>query len=98
MECPLKPLGDRVVMKRDRLTSPHIIIIADAARRNAPMRGIIVAKGPACEWDIEVGKAYLHGRYAGEWFNANGTSTTDNEDAEYYILTEGDLIAEVANV
>lgn len=97
MSCPLSPLGDRVILRRERFKSSSIIIPEDAARRNAPTRGVVVAKGPACEWPITLGGTYLHGRHAGDWINAEGKAVSP-EDGEFYVLAEGDLLAEVTNV
>ena len=97
MSCTLTPLGSRVILKRDRLKSEHIIITDTASKRNAPMKGTIVAFGAACEWPLVVGKEYLHGRHAGDWVNADGSPTVP-EDGEFYIIDEADLLAEVNNV
>ena len=97
MHCRIKPLGSRVVMKRESLTSDTLIIPDTARQRNAPARGVIVEKGPMCEWPIEEGKTYLHGQFAGAYVNAEGRAITDEED-EFYMVDEEDLIAEVRDV
>ena len=97
MSCPLEPYGNRVVVKRERLKSNLLIIPDEASRRNARAKGVVMAVGPACEWNIDVGDVVLFGMYAGAWANADGSSVAA-EDAEYYILAEDDLIAKVKNV
>ena len=98
-ELPLRPLFDRVLLQREKLThSGSILIPEEAAKRHAPNRGTIVAIGPNVEPGLEVGCAYIFGAYAGTWINAKGSPLLQGDnvaDAEFYVCQDTDLIAEV---
>lgn len=94
-EIPLKPLFARVLLRREKMKHSTIILTEDTARRHAPTKGEVVAVGDAADSSIEVGKVYLFGRHAGTWINADGTVATKEEDAEFYVVSDEDLIAEV---
>lgn len=98
-ELPLRPLFDRVLLQREKLThAGSILIPEEAAKRHAPNRGTIVALGPSVDEGLEIGASYIFGAYAGTWINAQGTPLPqgDNvEEAEYYVCQDTDLIAEV---
>lgn len=91
----LQPLFARVIIEREQLKT-SLIIPADAARRNAPSRGRIVAVGDRAEPEIKalVGSMVLFGQHAGAWFNAEGTVSADGA---YFVCNEEDLIAVVSD-
>ncbi len=91
----LKPLFARVLMRRDKLKHSTFIIPDDAARRNAPAKGTVVAVGEAADSAIIVGKTYLFGRHAGTWLNQDGTVTTKEDEAEFYLIQDEDMLCEV---
>lgn len=93
----LIPLYNRVILEREQLKTKGIIIPDIAQVRNAPCKGKVIAKGPDVNGEIEVGKTYVFGQYAGAWINAEGTPIEkgDEETARYYVCEDEDLIAEV---
>ena len=72
-----------------------IIIPDEAGKRNAPAKGVIVAVGDSVDSSIEVGMTVVYGRHAGTWLNADGTVSATEEDAEFYVIQDEDVIAEV---
>ena len=95
MSCPLKPLGTRVIMKRDEPKQSGSILIPDQFRkRHAATRGLCVAIGPEVEY-VKEGQEYIWGQHAGAWVTADGYPTTEEHDAQYYALNEEDVIAGV---
>lgn len=83
----LKPLFARVVIEREVLKSGSIIIPDEAAQRNAPAKGVVVAVGPECDESVQVGETVLFGRYAGDWFK--------DGEKEVYVCQDEDIIAVV---
>ena len=65
------------------------------AKRNAPSRGVVVAKGPAASDEVVVGKTYIFGQHAGAFINEAGMATTDEGTAQFFVVQDEDLIAEV---
>lgn len=97
-ELPLRPLFDRVLLHREQRSQIGSVIIPETvAKRNAPNRGVCVAKGGAADPAIEIGKTYIHGQHAGTWINAEGVAVPDPEEAEYFVVVDTDLIAEVVS-
>lgn len=95
-ELPLTPLFDRVLLQRPRQNKIGSIHIPEQyAERNAPTRGLCVAKGASCEEEIEVGKSYVFGQHAGTWVNADGKAVIADDEAEFFVCVDTDLIAEV---
>lgn len=97
MECPLEPLGDRIVMRREKLETT-VIIPEQFQQANAPQRGVIVRVGDACEWGLEEGDIVLHGQFAGAWFRADGKLARGMDEGVFYIVAESDLVAKVHDV
>ena len=93
----LKPLFARVLIKRDKLKTSGIIVPQMAQKRNAPCRGVVIAKGPTADDSIEVGKTYVFGIHAGGWFNEDGTPSVDEGKAEFFVCQDEDLVAEVVD-
>jgi len=95
-ELPLNPLFDRVLLQRPRQTKIGSIHIPEQfAKRNAPTRGMCVATGAACDETIEIGKSYVFGVHAGTWINADGMAVPNDDDGEFFVCVDTDLIAEV---
>ena len=94
----IKPLFGRVLMVREKLGKVGSIIIPEnAAKRNAPLRGVVVAIGEGCDRSIKVGHTYLMGQFAGTWMNAEGAVIPDGNTAEYFMVQDEDLLAEVVS-
>lgn len=89
----LKPLYARVILKRDDLNTKSRLLIPDhVKKRNAPSRGVVIAKGPSASDEVEVGKTYLFGQHAGAWINENGVAAPDESTAQYYLCMDEDLL------
>ena len=91
----LQPLFARVLLKREVLKNASIIIPTAAALRGAPARGVVVSKGPTADESVEVGATYVFGRHAGAWINSEGKPVDKEEDAEFYVCQDEDLIVKV---
>lgn len=89
----LKPLFDRVLLKRPKLEKVGSILIPiDQQKRHATLRCEVIAVGPGVAECIRPGMHVLIGRYAGEWMDSDGNPTPEGE---YYVAVDTDLIAEV---
>ncbi len=90
----LKPINDRVVVKRieEEEKTPGGIIIPDAAREK-PVRGVVIAAGPGrvtengtkIPTEVKKGDKVLFGRYAG--------TDVKVSDEELLIMREDDILA-----
>ncbi|MDP1880821.1 MAG: co-chaperone GroES [Parachlamydiaceae bacterium] len=88
----LKPLGNRVVVKRSKKeTSKGGILLPDSAQEK-PREGEVIAAGPGKRNEngqvetlgIKVGDRVLFGSYAGTEYK--------QDDEEYLILSEDDIL------
>lgn len=94
MDLNLRPLHDRVIVKRleEERTSPGGIVIPDSATEK-PIKGEVLAVGPgkllddgsvrAC--DVKAGDTVLFGKYSGTEVKLNG--------ADYVVMREDDIMA-----
>ncbi len=94
-ELPLKPLFDRVLLRREKMRkSGSIIIPEEAAKRHAPNKGTVVAVGGNVDPTVVTGRAYIFGAYSGTWINENGTPLPQgdavSDDAEVYMGVDTD--------
>ncbi len=97
-ESPIKPLGDRVVVRP--LTdnerggaSPSGIIIPDTAAKEKPEQGVVLAAGPG-KWDedgekripmdVKVGDRIVFSKYSHDEIKI--------ENKEYYIVAETSIL------
>lgn len=96
MAVKLRPLADRVVVKRieeEEVKTPSGIIIPDTAKEK-PQKGEVIAVGPG-RWDeegkrripleVKVGDKVLFSKYAGSEVKIDGE--------EYLIMREDDILA-----
>lgn len=90
----IKPLGNRVLIKREKKTSSKGGILLPDSAQEKPKEGTIVAKGPGKLNDdgklevmnVEVGDLVLFSSYA-------GTEVKDqSDDEEYLIMSEDDIL------
>lgn len=92
--CDIRPLGNRVVVKRrTSLATKGGILLPDTAKEK-PREGEVVAIGPG-KWDelgvcrvplrVQVGDAVLFSNYA-------GTEVRQDTSEEYLILSEDDIL------
>lgn len=93
---PIRPLFARVLLKREKPEKMGSIIIpTEAAKRNAPLRGVVLATGPTADPTIKPGRTYLIGQFAGTWLNAKGQVIPGGDEAEFFMVQDEDLLAEV---
>ena len=96
MALKLQPLGDRVVVQpsKEEEVSKGGIILPDTAKEK-PQRGKIVAVGPGrlddagkrVPMEIKKGDKVIYQKYAG--------SELKQDDQEYLILRESDILAKI---
>ncbi len=85
MSNKMIPLFDKVIIERDTLqTKSSIIIPDDAARRNAPATGVIVAVGPDTE-QVKEGQRVLFGLHAGSFIK-------DDDDNDFFVCLDVDIL------
>jgi chaperonin GroES len=97
MKVKIKPLQDRVLIKRSKAqVTVGGIILPDTAQEK-PQQGEVVAVGPGREdkngktiaMSLKVGDKVLFTAYSGTEFQPQ------NDDEEYIIMTEDDILAVV---
>jgi chaperonin GroES len=91
----LKPLGDRVVLKRQEAEekTQSGIILPDSAKEK-PQAAVVIAVGPGKEEDgkliamqVSVGDKVIYSKYAG--------TEVKVDDEEYVIVGQSEIIAKV---
>lgn len=97
-ESPIKPLGDRVVVRplteaEAGTTSPSGIIIPDTVNKEKPEQGVVVAAGPG-KWDedgekripmeVKVGDRVVFSKYSHDEIKVDGK--------EYFIVAESSVL------
>lgn len=93
----IKPLGDRVLVKRVELDekSPFGIIIPDTAQKEKSKKGVVVAVGPG-KYGDEADLIPMTVK-AGDrvFFNSGWDNEVqiDGDDAEYFLIHESDILA-----
>ena len=96
--CPIKPLGDRVVVRP--LTEEELgtvsasgIIIPDSAKKEKPEQGIVLAVGPG-KWDEDGEKRIPMEVKAGDRvvFSKYGYDELKIENDEYFIVSESGIL------
>lgn len=92
----LKPLFARVLLRREKFEkSGSILIPHDQQKRYASTRCVVKAKGPTADDQIRVGSTVLVGQHAGAWINAAGNPASDNDEEEFFIAQDEDILCEV---
>lgn len=95
MKAPFTPLFGRVLLRRERLKKQGSIIIPEESRRrHSKAKGEVLAVGENCSDTVKglVGKTVFIGAHAGAWLDANGIETDAEDDAEFFICAEDDLL------
>ncbi|HYE23396.1 MAG TPA: co-chaperone GroES [Candidatus Paceibacterota bacterium] len=93
---PISPLGDRVVVRpADKSEEKQLasgIIIPETVDKERPSKGVVVAVGPGKYDDgvlvpmtVKIGDTVLFSKYGFDEVKIDGT--------EYYILSEGSVLA-----
>lgn len=93
MSKRIKPLGDRIVIRREEIKTTKGGIILPEAAQEKPREGEVVAvgagkvdgKGKAHPMNLKVGDKILFSSYSGIEYKTN--------DEEYLILSEEDVLA-----
>ena len=89
----LKPLFARVLLQREKFEKAGSIIIpVDQQKRYASTRCKVLAVGLDADDSIEVGMTVLVGQHAGAWINAEGNPASDNDEEEFFITADEDLL------
>jgi chaperonin GroES len=95
---PIKPLGDRVVVRpltdtESGATSPSGIIIPDSAKKEKPEQGIVIAVGPG-KWDEDGEKRLPLEVKEGDRviFSKYGYDEVKLDGAEYFIVGENSIL------
>ena len=89
MSCGIKPLGDKVVIKRveaEEKTQSGIILTGNA--KEAPMVAEVMAVGPGTDdvkMELKTGDMVVFSEYAGTAIKRDG--------AEYIIISQNDILA-----
>ena len=97
--CPIAPIGDRVVIRRDLAPAktPGGLYLGDRARaREVPSRGTVLAVGPGRTTSdgvvhpvgVEPGEMVYFAAHAGEGFKLDGQ--------EVLVMAAADLLAAVS--
>jgi len=90
----IKPLSDRVLVKRSKATASKGGILLPESAQERPKEGEVVAVGPGKYDDsgklnplrVKVGEKILFGSYAGTEIK------TETADEEYLILSEDEIL------
>ena len=96
--CPIKPLGDRVVVRPLTETemgtmSPSGIIIPETAKKEKPEQGVVLAVGPG-KWDEDGEKRLAMDIKVGDRviFSKYGYDEVKLDDKEYFIVGENSIL------
>lgn len=95
----IKPLGNRVLIKRSEAKKAKGSIILPDSAQEKPKQGEVVAVGPGKVDDqgnlqpmhLQVGDKVLFTAYAGTEVK------TEEKDAEYLVMTEEDILGVLVN-
>jgi chaperonin GroES len=93
MSKKIKPLGNRIVVKRQETKTTKGGILLPETAQEKPRQGKVVAVGPgkidekgkSLPLDVEVGDEILFSSYAGTEYKS--------DDIDYLILSEEDVLA-----
>lgn len=92
----LRPLFARVLLRREKFEkSGSIIIPHDQQKRYSSTRCEVLALGPNADESIKIGDIVLLGQHAGAWINAEGNPASDNDEEEFYICMDEDILCVV---
>ncbi|HSX27149.1 MAG TPA: co-chaperone GroES [Chlamydiales bacterium] len=92
-EKKIKPLGNRIVVKREEVQTKKGGILLPESAQEKPRQGKVVAVGPGktdekgknCQMDVKVGDNILFSSYAGTEYKA--------DESDYLIMSEEDVLA-----
>ena len=90
----LKPLFNKVLLRREQFTHSTLHIPQNAQRAHARSKGVVVAIGPDVNEHVKVGAMVIFGQHAGTWLDDEGRL---NPEGELFICYDEDILCEVAN-
>jgi len=94
----LKPHFARVLLYREKAEKVGSIMLPPSAqKRHASLKCKVLAKGPAADESIKIGSWVIVGKHAGAWIRADGMAANTDDEAEFYVVNDEDIIAEVEN-
>ena len=90
----IKPLGNRILVKRAEATISHGGILLPDSAQEKPKQGEVLAVGPGkmddqgtiTPMDVKIGDRILFSAFA-------GTEAQSDDEAEYLIMSEEDVLA-----
>lgn len=93
MSKKIKPLGNRIVVKRQEAKTMKGGILLPETAQEKPRQGLVVAVGPGkadekgkiCPLDVKIGDEILFSTYSGTEYKS--------DDVDYLILSEEDVLA-----
>ncbi len=92
----LKPLFARVLLRREKFEKSGSIIIPESQhKRYSSLRCIVLGKGLEADPSIKVGSTVLVGQHAGAWVNAEGNPAADNDEEEFFLCQDEDLLCTI---
>ena len=100
MPRTFEPLGDRVIIKpiEKEEISKGGLVLPDTATKERPQEGEVIAAGPGrlteegkrLPMELKVGDMVLYAKYAGTEVK------NEDDDDEYLVLRESDILAKVS--
>ena len=102
MSTKIKPLGNRVLIKRSKAVSTKGGILLPNTAQEKPKEGVVIETGPGkidengstIPMDIKNGDKVMFGAYSGTVVTTNSES---EEDEEYLIMSEDDILGKVTS-
>ncbi|PCI75459.1 co-chaperone GroES [Candidatus Aerophobetes bacterium] len=96
--CKVKPLGSRILVKRDKKLKSKSGILLPESSQEAPKEAVVIAVGQGHiledgstePLDIKVGDNILFKSYA-------GTEVPSDGEGEYLIMNQDDILAVIVN-
>lgn len=90
----MRPLFARVLLRREKLARVGSLLVpSDVQKKHATLKCKVIAKGPTADEDVPLGANVLLGRFAGDWINAEGKPVTSEDDDEFFICQDEDILA-----
>lgn len=89
---PLRPIFNRVLLKREQAFKNSTIIIPEmASKSNAPSIGIVLDVGSTCDDPVKelINKKVMFSRFAGDWLKIPGV------EEEYFLCSDEDILCEL---
>ena len=88
----LKPLFNKVLLRREAFTHSTLHIPQSSQRAHARCKGEVVAIGPDVNEHVKVKMIVIFGAHAGTWLDDEGRL---NPEGELFICYDEDILCEV---